>query len=921
MGGHQSTVIPSSAGDRSPGVLSVGALRARGDDVALVEEGRTVSYAALADRVERRGAEIGTRRRVVVALASTSVELVVTYLAALEGRHPVIVLDGASDQQPTIDAYRPDVVARCDPAGTILEHRRPVDEAPVDPEPHPDLAVLLTTSGSTGGRKLVRLPTGAVTSNALAIAAALGLAPDDRAITSLPLHYCYGLSVITSHLAIGASVVVETASVVDPCFWASVERWGVTTVSAVPHTFTLVDRVGIDVLEAPSLRRVTQAGGRLAPRDVERFARHGRDHGWDLHVMYGQTEATARIACLAPDRVLDHPDSVGRAIPGGSLRLVPVDDGSGPTARGRGGRTGPVEVGEIAYRGPNVMMGYATSRDDLARGADLDELRTGDLGRFTDDGELVVVGRRTRFLKLHGMRVELDQLEAELAARGWRAWCTGDDDGLVVAIAGERDASHPRLRDDVLDVVAVPAGLVAAVEVGDVPVTSSGKVDLARLTSLGRAVSAAERAASGGRSRWRRRGGSSDDATVADAFGDVLGVARVAPDDTFVSLGGDSLSYVELSIRLERLLADLPRDWHLTTVSALDEFVVDDRSDRRWTVRVETSVVVRAIAIAIIVCTHMRVWRVAGGAHTLLAVIGFNFARFQLSAADLPGHLRRGLATVGRVAVPTSVWIGLNMAVAGGYGLSALLLVNNYTGSGHRTDGRWEYWYFEAFAQIVVALTLVFSVSRVRGAERRAPFGFALGVLALTLLFRFDVVSLGGEYNEVFRPHTVASFVALGWAAQRATTVWRRAVVTAAAALVSIGFFASVGIDTDQLDRELRILAMIAALIWIPTVRLPRPVADVVGVLAAASMHVFLVHWQVWPLLTPWMDDRAAWVATMAVGVGVWWLVGRTTDVVTLGWRQFRSRSDARTVGRSTSVQVSTADTEISTSDAAPVSA
>ena len=147
-------------------------------------------------------------------------------------------------------------------------------------------------------------------------------------------------------------------------------RRRVTNVAGVPHTFELLERAGPDVIHVPSLRFVTQAGRADA-------ARAGRGRGssarapWgvDFFVMYGQTEATARMAYLPPALADRHPQAIGRAIPGGHLELRPVDGA-------------PDGVGELVYRGPNVMLGYATEQAELALGATLDELATGDLARF-----------------------------------------------------------------------------------------------------------------------------------------------------------------------------------------------------------------------------------------------------------------------------------------------------------------------------------------------------------------------------------------------------------------------------------------------------------------------------------------------------------------------------------------------------------
>ena len=186
--------------------------------------------------------------------------------------------------------------------------------------------------------------------NARSIADYLDLRASDVAITSLPLHYCYGLSVLHSHLLVGASVVLTDLSVADACFWDLAGRTGVTGLAGVPHTYALLDAVhfGPALPELPALRYLTQAGGRMAPDRVREYAGLARERGVDLFVMYGQTEATARMAYLPPELALDHADTIGRPVPGGSFRLAPVPDA-------------PAGCGELVYSGPNVMMGYAES--------------------------------------------------------------------------------------------------------------------------------------------------------------------------------------------------------------------------------------------------------------------------------------------------------------------------------------------------------------------------------------------------------------------------------------------------------------------------------------------------------------------------------------------------------------------------------
>jgi acyl-CoA synthetase (AMP-forming)/AMP-acid ligase II len=880
------------------GALSPLALRSHGDRIALRVGEASVTYTELAHRVTLRREELGAEARLVALLGSNDIEFVVTYLAAIDGRHPVMVIDGEAGLAAAEASFSPDVVVRPGAAPVHIDRHVP---KPLDL--HPDLAVLLNTSGATAASKMVRLSRDAVADNAQVIAEYLRLTADDCGITALPLHYCYGLSVLTSHLTVGATLVLTDASVVDPCFWRSVDRFGVTGLAGVPHTFELIERVAGDPLSARSLRYVTQAGGRLAPDKVLELAALGSRHEWELFVMYGQTEATARMAYLAPADVAKHPRSVGLPVRGGFFR-VDTSTVSPELAE--------VGIGEIMYRGPNVMMGYATCRADLARGHDVDELRTGDLGTLDAEGRLEIRGRASRFLKIHGKRIDLDHLESLLSSTVRTVRCVGDDEHLIAVVedsAVEGLVMDPALAGDTATVASLPIGRVSACRLDAIPRTASGKLDGPLLQSLV-AQSAHDSAATV--TVTPRRGGGPN---VADTFVVVLGLDAVAPGDTFASLGGDSFSYVEMSIRLEQVLGDLTAGWHLMPIAELERRRPTVLRRRRWTAKVETSVVIRAIAILLIVCTHMKLFRLAGGAHILLAVLGWNFARFQLVSHDIPNRVRRSVATVSRVAIPTSLWIGVNMLIAGGYSLGALFLVNNYLGDAARRGGRWEYWYFEAFVQVTIVLAVMFSIGAVRRVERSGPFLFALGVLAATWLFRFEIVELGDSYNEVFRPHTVASFVALGWCAQRASALWQKALVTTLILVTTFGYFGTVGY-VDQFDRELRIALMITMLVWVPSVRIPSFVVSVVGRIAAASMYIFLIHWQVWPLLTPVMNDRLAYVLTIGTGVLAWCAVERA-QAATLRWRRQR-RAD---IGRNTSSHVNTADTAIKTREVTPVSA
>ena len=805
-------------------------LARHGERPALLDPaGDVVSYLDLQRRVDEAAERLGPARRLVLIEAANTLATVATYLAALQHGHPVLL--GPGGRPPAVrrlvDAYDPDVLVTA-PAAEVDERRRATAH-----ELHPDLALLLSTSGSTGSSKVVRLSPANLQSNAHAIATALGIREDDRAITTLPLAYCYGLSVLHSHLARGASLILSQGSVVDDEFWRTFRRHRATTFAGVPHSFDLLDRIEFERLDLPTLRAVTQAGGRLEPATVRRYAELGQARGWDLHVMYGQTEATARMACLPPHLAAAHPSSIGRAIPGGSFELdLDAGDGSGV-------------VGELVYRGPNVMLGYANGPVDLAAGRVLTELRTGDLARVDDEGLFEIVGRRHRFVKPFGLRIDLDGVERTLRRTGVDVAVAGDDRRIVVATTSlDRDGvaegvrRHTGLPPAAVDVHLVPA----------VPRLDNGKPDHCAVLALRSSSSSTSPSTDGG---------------VRALYREVLRVADVCDDDTFASLGGDSLSYVELSVGLEERLGTLPDDWAARTVEELDRLREHNpRPPARLVRWIETTVALRAGAVGLIVATHAGLTDLRGGAHLLLAIAGWNFARFQLPAT--PPRLVR---SVGRILVPTLLWLGLLLALTEDYAVHNLFLLHSQIGP-ERWSPQWRYWFVEALVPILVLLGGVLCVPGVRRWEQRRPFGFACGLLAATL-----VAALPASGDRIIhRPQTIVWVFALGWLAQRAATVRQRVAVSVASALGAHLFF----VDPE---REGVLIVGMLLLLWARTVPVVAPLHRMAALVAAASLWTYLVHWQVYPTVVEHLTPAAATVASIVVGVAVHRLYGSLANV------------------------------------------
>lgn len=762
---------------------------------------------------ERMAIDAEPIRRMVALAARNDIGSLVAYLGALEAGCVVLLTGSITDE--LVRVYDPDIVIESDHEGGMPQPRwRRTGSAHTL---HPDLALLLSTSGSTGSPKLVRLSYRNLLANAEAIAEYLDIQDSDRAATTLPLFYCYGLSVVHSYLLRGASLLLTSRSVLEPEFWDDFRCHRATSFAAVPYTFDLLERVGFERMSLPHLRYVTQAGGKLAAERVRHYARLGERADWRFYVMYGQTEATARMAYLPPRLAAEHPDCIGIAVPGGSFTLEPVEEGGT----------------ELVYHGPNIMMGYAESPAELASGATLTALRTGDLACRTEDGLYRVIGRRSRFAKIFGLRIDLQRIESGLAAAGYTTCCTDDGETLVVAVAGRDSTASAQLA---AQLSGLPVSAVRVCTVGEIPRLPSGKPDYPAIRHL-----------PGARTTPR--------ADVRTLFAEALGLPSgvVTPERTFADLGGDSLTYVALSVKLDRALGQLPANWQTMSVAELEAL---PRRRRRFGRSLDTSSLLRALGIIAVVSSHIGLFILWGGAHVLLAVAGFNFARFAVTGAPAAKRLRKTLRTVGFIAVPTAVWVAGTLVFSNYYAWQNVLLLNKILGpQDSQTAGH--LWFVEVVVYFMLASALLLRLPFTDMLERRAPFWFAMAILAAALIFRYWSFDLYARQDVPFSPLTMWFFV-LGWAAAKATTLAQRSLLTGVALLTVPGYF-------GEPSRERLILAGLLLLIWVPSVRVPALIAGVAAMLADASLFAYLLHWQVYPLFGE--HRPLALVASLAAGV------------------------------------------------------
>jgi long-chain acyl-CoA synthetase len=341
---------------------------------------------------------------------------------------------------------------------------------------HSSLALLLSTSGSTGSPKMVRISGENIVSNAQAISDYLGLTSSEIPITTLPPSYTYGLSIIHSHLLYGCAIALTNRTMFDRKFWDFLKECKVTSMGGVPYHYEMMRKLKFASMDLPELRTLTQAGGRMGPSLVSEYASHCAGRNMRFFVMYGLAEATARVSFLAPEKALFKPDSIGQAIPGGRLWL---EDEMGSILQDE------TQFGQLVYQGKNVCMGYAESVLDLSKGYEFgDTLKTGDLARRDADGDYYIVGRLKRFLKFFGHRVNLQDIEDELQKLGYSTACSGKDDQLDVYICDATNEQAKLIKTEIISKLKLPPSIIRILSVSEFPRNEAGKIQYAVLQQM-----------------------------------------------------------------------------------------------------------------------------------------------------------------------------------------------------------------------------------------------------------------------------------------------------------------------------------------------------------------------------------------------------------------------------------------------------
>ncbi len=426
------------------------------DSMALIDgNGQKMTYGELCRFTAGFYHAIGERTLAFI-LCDNSAAAACGYLAALSSRVVPLLLSKNLDSDALenfIGTYKPAYIwAPATDAmlpGEAVWHYAHYTLLKTGLTPYPmydELSLLLPTSGSTGSPKLVRHSYENVEANARNVAAFFGLDASERPLLDAPIHYTYGLSILSSHLYAGAAVLLTAATVLSGEYWRMLKEYEATSISGVPFTYEMLRKMRFFKMQLPFLRTITQGGGKLADDLFMQCARYAKETNRRFIPTYGQSESTARMTGLPPEEAMARCGSIGKAMPGGKLALV---DEEGRVV------TQPGQPGEIVFEGRNVTLGYAQCGEDLLKGDERHGiLHTGDMAVMDAEGFLFITGRKSRFLKLYGTRVGLDACEQLVKDKfNTECACAGKDDKMKVFVLSKE------IMEDVRQYLSVKTGI------------------------------------------------------------------------------------------------------------------------------------------------------------------------------------------------------------------------------------------------------------------------------------------------------------------------------------------------------------------------------------------------------------------------------------------------------------------------------
>lgn len=336
-----------------------------------------------------------------------------------------------------------------------------------------NLQLLLPTSGSLGSKKYVKLSKKNLFENTHSIIKYLKITENDKTITNMPYCYSYMLSIINTHLERGGTIVVSDMSIIQNDFWKNFKKLKLTSFNGVPYIFEILNKIGLKRMFSKNLRYITQAGGKLNEELMVKIAELSFKKKIKFFSMYGQTEASPRISYLNPKFSIKKKGSIGKPIPGTKMWIQDKDKVIKV----------PNTSGEIFFSGKNVMMGYAKNIFDLNKKPNSSKiLNTGDTGYFDEDGFYYITGRSSRYAKIYGNRINLDEIESKMKLKNLQIACVGDLDCINIYYCNKKKLKN--IKTELYKNLKQNLNALKFFYIKKIPRTSSKKINYSHLRKI-----------------------------------------------------------------------------------------------------------------------------------------------------------------------------------------------------------------------------------------------------------------------------------------------------------------------------------------------------------------------------------------------------------------------------------------------------
>ena len=376
------------------------------------------------------------KKKLILIISENTCESILGYLASLASKNTCMIVDKKTNYlqiEKVISKYKPDFIFANKNLDFLLDKYKLFEKFKnfnfyqtkykTNKTINKNLALLLTTSGSTGTPKFVRISYSNLHNNTKSIIKFLKINNKDISITTMPMSYTYGLSVINTHLFSNASIVLNEESLFSKKFWDKIGNSKITNLNFVPFLIEILQKLKFEKMKFKNLRMITTAGGPLK-KESWLYLNNLTKKKIIFVPMYGATEATSRMSYLPKKNTEKKIGSIGKGLGPKSFYLI---DQKNKKIKE------PFINGELVFKGKNVCLGYASSRSDLSKG---DENRnifnTKDIGYRDQDGFYYLIGRNDRFIKIYGNRINLDEVENIFNESKYKCICKGKTDLIII---------------------------------------------------------------------------------------------------------------------------------------------------------------------------------------------------------------------------------------------------------------------------------------------------------------------------------------------------------------------------------------------------------------------------------------------------------------------------------------------------------